>query len=285
MPALRIRALARFAIVCLLALSSISVAVTPFVSSAARAQSPGGIDACAGSDSATNSVIHFYLALDQRQFADAYECLSPWESGRISLQQLKQSYAHTIAVHLVYADDGVPNGTPATTVRVDVHVVNRVSGAETLVAYHGLWHANAVHQLSNPHLSVEYTSPESSVPPTMPISVFKSYGLTVVRHISADVTGDGIPDDIYVTTEQACTNCRVQYVWIYSLDRLVFQQAVDDVQLIPWKDHLAIQVRTDTPGSKGIDSAAPSERTYVTWFWTPFGFVFHARKTIQVNPA
>lgn len=262
----------------LLAAAVLSTALLP---QRTAAQSTGIISACERANSATNALLHFYLAIDTRQFAAAYQCFSTWEQGQMPLQKFKAGYAHEIAAHVVYADDGVSNGTPATQVNLEVHTFNRVAGKITLVSYQGAWHVNPGHQLTWPHLFQNARTPEPSVTPTRPNAVFASHHLQVVRRLSFDVTGGRIPDAIYFTTRQHCTNCHAQQLWIYSQDRLVYQQEVDDGQFIPWRNHLAMQVRTDTPGSRGIDTCCPTERTYVTWYWTEYGFVFQSRRDVK----
>ena len=249
----------------------------------ASAQSPSG-SACIGADSGTNTVIRFYLAIDRRQFAAAYGCLAPAEAALHPFNQWKQSFAHTFAARLVLADDDVKNGVPATHVTIDVHLVNRIRGLMTLTSYQGMWHLNSQHLLVNPNLSPAYSHPITSIPATNPKTEFLARKLRVMKHRRFDVTGDGVLDDIYLTTSAACASaCHSQQIWIYSKDKLVYQQEVDDGQIIPWANHLAMQIRTDTPGSPGFDTGSPTERTYVTWFWTDWGFVLHERKIVPVT--
>jgi hypothetical protein len=250
---------------------------------AASAQSTG-VTACIGADSGTNTVIHFYLAIDRRQFAAAYACLAPAEAARNPFKQWKKTFAHTFGARLVLADDEVKNGVPATHVAIDVHLIDRVKGKMTLTSYQGMWHLNSQHLLVNPKLTPAYRDPIKSIPPTSPKTVFTVRKLRVLKHRSVDLTGDGVADDIYFTTLASCRSaCHSQQIWIYSQNKLIYQQEVDDGQIIPWRNHLAMQIRTDTPGSQGFDTGSPTERTYVTWFWTDWGFVLHDRKIVPVT--
>lgn len=266
----------------LAALSLIAFSLLSFPS-AASAQSTA-VSACLGADSGTNTVIHFYLAIDRRQFAAAYQCLAPAEAAHNPFKQWKKTFAHTFAAHLVMADDEVKNGVPANHVAIDVHLVDRIKKKMTLTSYQGEWHLNSQHLLVNPQLTPAYHDPIKTIPPTSPKTVFQVRKLRVLRHRSVDLTGDGVPDDIYFTTLATCHfACHSQQIWIYSSDNLIYQQEVDDGQIIPWRNHLAMQIRTDTPGSQGFDTGSPTERTYVTWFWTDWGFVLHDRKIVQVT--
>lgn len=251
-------------------------------SSWASAQS-SGITACLGADSGTNTVIHYYLAIDRRQFAAAYGCLANTPS-RTPFAKWKKTLAHTFGAHLVLADDEVKNGVPANHVTIDVHLVDRLKGKMTLTSYQGMWHLNPQHLLVNPDLTPAYHSAIKAVPPTSPKSVFALRKLRVMKHRSVDLTGDGVADDIYLTTLATChSGCHSQQVWMYSQNKLIYQQEVDDGQVIPWRNHLAMQIRTDTPGSQGYDTGSPTQRTYVTWFWTDWGFVLHDRKVVTVT--
>ncbi len=270
-------AIGRLVVSFLVVLSALSGTLT------ATAQSTT-VSACIGADSGTNSVVHYYLAIDRRQFAAAYQCLAAPEAARNPFNKWKKTFAHTFGAQLVMADDEVKNGVPANHVTIDVHLIEKVKGKRTLVSYQGMWHLNSQHLLINPKLSVAYRDPVKAAPTTSPRSIFALRKLRVLRHRSYDLTGDGVADDIYFTTLATCqAACHSQQIWIYSGGKLIYQQEVDDGQIVPWRNHLAMQIRTDTPGTRGFDTGSPSQRTYVTWFWTDWGFVLHDRKEVPTT--
>lgn len=245
----------------------------------ARAGSPVP-SACFGSGSGTNSVVRFYLAVNQRRFAAAYQCLSPVQTARLSFPSFKKEFAHTRAAHLVYADDRVPNGRQATSVRVKVYLFDRAAGVLTRTDQTGSWVVDSSHLMSEPKLNSSKPVVVSAPTPTRPLWILASAKLIVQRRLRLAVTGRNAPDLIFLTAHHACGECRAQQLWIFSQDSLVYQQAVDNPQILPWRNHLAMQVRTDTPGTKGVDTAHPTSRTYLTWFWTQLGFVLHKRQVV-----
>lgn len=266
-----------------LAVCLLSLAGGPYAIAGASSRHTPVSNACVSTGSATNSVVHLYLAIDQRQFHAAFKCFTTYQRKHLHFRKWKRGYAHTVASHLVLADDEVPNGTPATQVRIDLHAINRMNGKLILTSYQGIWHANQMRRLHQPQIKVAYSYPVKHVPRTKPRAIFAFDKLQVLKHRRFDVTGDGIKDDIFVTAAQGCTDCHAQQIWIYSSDILVYQQQVNNVNFIPWHNHLAMQIRTDTPGTKGFNTCCPTQRSYATWFWTRWGFVLHARKIVRVK--
>ncbi|HZT95320.1 MAG TPA: hypothetical protein VFB34_00625 [Chloroflexota bacterium] len=252
-----------------------------FTSLHAQGQAP---NACFGAGSGTNAVVRFYMAIDQRAFRSAYQCFSPSMARGTKFKKWKRQFASRVATRLMVADDQVPNGTPANHVLVIVNTVNQSHGRLRLVVSEGVWHVDQAHDLFAPKVKAIERTSVKSVPNADPQGEFTSQNLRILKHLNSQVTGAGIRDGIYLTTSATChKHCHSQEVWIYSGQRLVFQQRVDDAKIIPWKDHLAMQIRTDTPGTKGFNTSHPSSRTYVTWFWTNLGFVFHSHKVVQLS--
>lgn len=118
------------------------------------------------------------------------------------------------------------------------------------------------------------------------INVHRLFGRTgdeILVHLRADVTADRHPDDIYVTSGSGCASCHAQRLWIYSGQRLILQQQVDDAEVRVAKDHAGLEVRTDTPHTPGLDSCCPSQRTFEVWRWTPFGFTLQSQHVVHVS--
>src|SRR5579859_7012462 len=57
-------------------------------------------DACAGAGQATNAVVRFYLAVDRRQLAAAYRCLTTSEQQALRYPYFVSGYAHTVVSRL-----------------------------------------------------------------------------------------------------------------------------------------------------------------------------------------
>ncbi len=259
----------------------LAVWLSAFISPA-QAQSVGGQDACFAAGTATNAVVRFYMAIDRRQFGSAYQCFSPSMQAGTKFSKWKQHLAPQIGLKLSMADDQVPNGTPATHVAVAFDAFDKKHGKLSLVATSGLWHVDPSHNLLRPQLKVIEKKSVKSVSNADPKAVFAAQKLRILKHLAYQVTGPGVADGVFLTTSAACSAyCHSQQLWVYSGGRLVFQQEINDGKIIPWKNHLAMQVRTDTPGAKGFDTYHASERTFITWFWTDFGFILHSRKIVH----
>ena len=261
----------------------VALSVLPLSPRLAHATTGWGPDACAGAGSAANAVVRFYLAVDRRQFAAAYRCLPPAMQAALPYSVFVAGYAHTVSNRLVLADDEGPNGAPVDHVFIELHAVDRRGSKLIATTYMGQWTANASGHLTHALVHVVSQRTVPAVPPTNVVRIFADHGRVVLEHLQADVTGDGVADDIYVTSGAGCGSCHAQQAWVYSLGRLVFQQLVDDAEIRPARDQAGMEVRTDTPGSPGLDSCCPTERTYEEWAWTPYGFTLRHQRVVHVR--
>lgn len=237
--------------------------------SAARDHSP---DACANAGTATNSVVRFYLAVDRRQFAAAYRCFAPSEQARLPYATFVAGYAHTVSSRLVIADSEVPNGTKVDHIAIDLHGVDRTSAGLVSRTFMGRWYVDTFGHLVRGVIRPVRIQTVRTIPRTNPLDVFAYLQEEVLSHVHADVTGDHAADDIYLISGKGCASCHAQQIYIYSHDRLVFQQEVDDAGIRVNRGGSGMEISTDTPGSPGLDSCCPTSRTYEEWAWTPYGF-------------
>ena len=249
----------------------------------ARAAAPGPAGACAGAGAATNSVVRFYLAVDRRQFAAAYGCLAPAAQAALPYATFVAGYARTVSSRLVIADSEVPNGAAVDRVTVDLHAVDRMAGGLVARTFMGYWRVDAFGRLAHGALSPLRSTPVRAVPPINTTDVFAYLQQEVLSHVRADVTGDGVPDEIYLLSGDGCGSCHAQRIYIYSRDRLVYQQQVDDAEVIVARNGAGREIRTDTPGSPGLDSCCPSSRTYAEWAWTPYGFALRGERIVRTG--
>jgi len=232
----------------------------------ARAAAPGPVGACVAAGTATNTVVRFYLAVDRRRFAAAYGCLAPSEQAALPYTAFLAGYRRTVSSHLVIADSGVPNGTAVDHVAIDLHAVDRVAGSNRLVArtYMGQWPVDTFGRLVRGAITETHTTSVAAIPP-------------------ADVTGDGILDDIYLVSGHGCASCHAQRIFVYSRGQLIYQQQADDAEIRAFPGGAGMEIRTDTPGSPGLDSCCPTSRTYEEWAWTPDGFTLRGERIVRIS--
>ncbi len=240
-------------------------------------------DACAGAGPATNAVVRFYLAVDRRQFAAAYRCLTASEQQALRYPYFVSGYAHTVVSRLVLADSGVPNGAPVDHVAITLYAVDRTGTGLVLTTYRGRWQVTRDGRLNRAVIHAASRRAVSSLPTVDARTLFRSAGQEILTHLRADVTADGRLDDIYVTSGAGCASCHAQRLWIYSGERLVFQQEVDDAEVRVAGNHAGLEVRTDTPNTPGLDSCCPSQRTFEEWRWTPFGFTLQSQRVVHMT--
>jgi len=260
------------------------LAALPAHTNEARAAAPGPAGACAAAGTATNTVIRFYLAVDQRRFAAAYGCLAPSEQATLPYTAFLAGYRRTVSSHLVIADSGVPNGTAVDHVTIDLHAVDRVAGSNRLVArtYMGQWHVDTFGRLVRGAITETHTTSVSAVPPTNVTDIFAYLQQDVLSHVRADVTGDGVLDDIYLVSGRGCASCHAQRIFVYSRGQLIYQQQADDAEIRAFPG-AGMEIRTDTPGSPGLDSCCPTSRTYEEWAWTPYGFMLRGERIVRTS--
>lgn len=264
-------------------IAAIALALLPISAGAARAAAVRAADACAGASTATNAVVRFYLAVDRRQYAAAYRCLAATVQVTLPYRTFVTGYAHTVTSRLVLADSQVPNGTPVDHVAIDLHAVDKVAGALIATTYQGRWLVSPSLRLTRAQVGITARRTVSAAPRTDVAAVFAYAARMMLDHLRADVTGDGRPDDIYVTSGQGCASCHAQQIWIYSQGMLIFQQQVDDVEIRIARNHAGMEIRTDTPGTAGLDSCCPSRRTYQEWAWTPLGFTMRSQHIVALR--
>ncbi len=265
----------------LLAVTALSA--VPSHSGAAPAATAGPTGACAGASAATNSVVRFYLAVDRRRFAAAYGCLAPTEQAALPYATFVAGYARTVSSRLVIADSEVPNGTAVDKVAVDLHAVDRTESGLVARTFMGYWRVDTFGRLAHGALRAMRPTLVRAVPPTDTADVFAYLQQETLSHVRADVTGDGVPDDIYLLSGAGCGSCHAQSIYIYSHDRLVYQQQVDDAEVVVARNGTGMEIRTDTPGSPGLDSCCPSSRTYAEWAWTPYGFALRGERIVRAG--
>lgn len=241
------------------------------------------VSACASPGTITNAVVRYYLAIERRQFAAAYACLGPVPRASQTYQQFASGYARTVASHLVMADDEVPNGTRAAHVSIELRAVDRSAGGLTATTYAGLWVVRPNGLLAGARIRVMGRRPVGGIPPVDQRSIFARRGLAILSHRVVHVTGKGVSDDLYVTSGSGCASCHAQQLWIYQGGELVFQQEVDDAQIVPFGSHTGMYVWTDTPGSPGLDSCCPTKRTQETWVWTAAGFALRSQRVVTLT--
>jgi len=254
----------------------------PRVGAAAPAVA-GPTGACAGAGTATNSVVRFYLAVDRRQFAAASGCLAPSEQAALPYSAFVAGYTTTVSSRLVVADSGASNGAPVNAVTVDLHAVDRTAGGLVARTFMGQWRVDTFGRLTHGTLRVARAMPVRVIPPTNVADIFAYLQQEVLSHVRADVTADGVPDDIYLTSGQGCGSCHAQQIYVYSRGRLVYQQQADDAEIQVYRGGTGMEIRTDTPGSPGLDSCCPSSRTYEEWGWTPDGFVLRGQRIVSTS--
>jgi len=249
----------------------------------ASAASPGPAGACVGAGTATNSVVRFYLAVGRGRVAAAYGCLAPSEQAALPYATFLAGYRRTVSSHLVIADSGVPNGTAVDDVTIDLHAVDRVAGSNRLVArtYMGQWHVDTFGRLVRGAITETHTTSVSAVPPTNVTDIFAYLQQDVLSHVRADVTGDGVLDDIYLVSGSGCASCHAQRIFVYSRGQLIYQQQADDAEIRAFPNGAGMEIRTDTPGSPGLDSCCPTSRTYEEWAWTPYGFMLRGERIVK----
>jgi len=259
------------------------LAALPVSSDAVGAAAPGPVGACISAGTATNTVVRFYLAVDRRRFAAAYGCLAPSEQAALPYATFVAGYRRTVSSHLVIADSGVPNGTAVDHVTIDLHAVDRVAGSNRLVAhtYMGQWRVDTFGRLVRGVIAETHTTSVSTIPPTNVTDIFAYLQQDVLSHVRADVTGDGVLDDIYLVSGNGCASCHAQRIFVYSRGQLIYQQQADDAEIRAFTGGAGMEIRTDTPGSPGLDSCCPTSRTYEEWSWTPDGFTLRGERIVK----
>jgi hypothetical protein len=233
--------------------------------------------ACLGAAMPTNAVVHYYLALDERRFAAAYGCFSPAEQARLPYATWAAGYWHTLRSRLMLADSGVPNGSPARRIAVRLYAEDRRQGRLMVTIYQGSWHVDRHNRLAG--VSLHAAPAPATTPAFDPPAILGRDGRVILEHRRLDITGGGASaDDVYLTSGAGCASCHAQQIWIYSRGRLIFQQQVDDADLAPLANKPGMEIVTDTPGSPGLDSCCPTEKTHELWLWTPQGFVLRGTR-------
>ncbi len=264
------------ALVCLLILPMVFHGWGP----SARAAPLAAGSACTGASTGTNAVIHYYLALDRRQFAAAYACLAPGEQRRRPFGPWVVGFAHTVRSRLMFADSFLGNGYPIHRVAVELLAVDQMGGRRVAQIYMGQWRIDGRGQMYGGAL---HPYPVSGTPSFNVRAIFGHYSRVVLERRHSDVTGDRVADDIYLTSGAGCGSCHGQQVWVYSGGRLVFQQEVDDASVSVMRDHRGMTVSTDTPGTPGVDSCCPASKTIETWRWSPHGFVLTGQRMVKTH--
>jgi hypothetical protein len=250
---------------------------------ASLAQSTKQRSACFSAGTATNTVIRFYLALDRGQYAAAYGCLSPSLRAAMPYGRWVSGYANTVATHLLIADDKIlSNGQPANYVSIELLGADRSSHGLTAITFAGRWYVNHPGLLSSARIHVVSQQRVTSIPALHPTTIFARHDLNVLHHVRVTVTGKG-KSDVYITSGAGCASCHAQQIWIYHSGTLIFQQEVDDAQIVPARNYRSMTIATDTPGSTGFDSCCPTEKTITIWDWTIFGFTLRHRHVVLTS--
>ena len=228
-----------------LLLTMLIVSLAP-VRPAAPAVAAG--NACADVPTLANKVVHFYLALDRRQLLAATSCLTS-ASQSVGLSVIS---ARTVATRLLIADQ-LANGL----VSIDLHVTDRTAGGYVVTTYTGLLRGVPVNGdtlLAIMSLRIVRRLSFSYIPATNVVDVLAFDKQKLLRHVHADLTGDGIPDDLYLTR-----GVRGQQVWVFSHERLVFAEIVPTLSSI---------VFAGTHPGFGLRTAVGLE----AWIWMGDGF-------------
>lgn len=70
-----------------------------------------------------------------------------------------------------------------------------------------------------------------SINPNNDTSYFSLLMQTIVSKQYLDVTGDGKPELLYITTGEGCGSCRQNWIYVFSANQKLFEMNADDVQL------------------------------------------------------
>ncbi len=206
-------------------------------------------NACAGARTAANTVVRFYLAVDERRYADAYQCLSPERQAAQSLDDWIHGYDTTVASPLVVADQ-----LDATTVDDVLDAVDRKNGVLIATRFTFQWQLDANGLLYHAKETGQTSGQVDDIPATDPAEIIAADGQQIVSSQDAYLTGGGVPDHIYITD-----NGGGRQVWIYEGNHLIFAETLSDIQ--------DVQPAASSDGFT-IDWSGGSE----TWRWTPEGF-------------
>lgn len=239
-------------------------------------------NACAHAATATNAVIRFYLAIDQRRFASAYQCFSTSEQAHLTYARFVHGYAATLRSTLIYVGNEVPSGAHTTRIAIDLHAVDKDHGHLLTATYMGSWLVSAANSLIHGSINMTQRHTVDTVPTTDVAAVFKYAREEQLAHVHADVTTDGRADDIYITGGIGCGSCHVQRVWIFSQNRLIFSELVNDAEVKALHGGAGFELRATAPDATGPD-CCPNQRAYADWLWTPSGFVLQQQHIVRVH--
>jgi hypothetical protein len=125
-----------------------------------------GGDACVNARTAANTVVRFYMAIDQRQYASAYGCLSSaWQAGT-SLDKWVAGYDTTVASPLVVADQLDP-----TTVSAVLDALDQKNGELIATTFAFRWQLDDNGLLTHATDTHHSSRPVDSAPTTYPMNV------------------------------------------------------------------------------------------------------------------
>jgi hypothetical protein len=207
-------------------------------------------NACADAGTPENAVVHFYLALSKRDYGAAFQCLSPSFRQGISVAQYTQGYATTVSDRLLIADRQADG-----TVRIDLHAVDRTAKGLVESTFMGPWTLGPTHALSQAAIRLVRQVTVPMVPTTAVDDIFAFDKQHVLQTGQADVTGEGIPAQLYLTGDAA-----TRHVWVFQQGRLIFAETNGAIQSLGANGH---------PGTLVLSSA--SGRQY--WRWSSYGFI------------
>lgn len=238
----------RLVIVCSLIASILaSIVCSPAHSTVHAASAP---NACANAGTPENAVVHFYWALETQQYTAAYRCLGPEFQTAGSPAYFAQGYATTVSTKLLIADR-----QPDGSVYVDLHALDRKSGNLIDGTFRGTWTIGSSLTLTHAAIKEIRALPSTrAVTPTVQ-DIFAFDKQIVAAHASADVTGGGDADAIYVTQDAT-----TRHIWVFDQGVLIFAETIPDVQSIV--AHVAAHTLS-------VNTTAGGQ----LWQWSTFGFV------------
>ncbi len=149
----------------LLVFMVVSLLTHPVPASMARAASIQNV--CANAGTPENAVVHFYLALSNKNYSGAFMCLDPGGHGGKSLAQFIQGYATTVSSRLLIADRQ-PNGS----VSIDLHAVDRTAGGLMERTFLGTWTLSPSITLLRGVLHLVRSATVTSIPTTSVDDIF-----------------------------------------------------------------------------------------------------------------
>jgi hypothetical protein len=108
--------------------------------------------------------------------------------------------------------------------------------------------------------------------------------LAVAKEPGADVTGDGVPDELFTASHFPCGSCGFRSIFVFSGRRLVLRDGGAAAKVEPLADGTGVEVAKSyyLPGEP---MCCPTHEEITRYVWNGSGFTKHDSVLLELTPA